>query len=68
MHAIPNNTVEFQHIPLIAKHFNQEIIVYDITLEGLFILRGWVLGEEDEEEENPSMTIEIFNGLFNRRS
>lgn len=68
MHAIPKITVEFQHIPLIAKHFNQEVIVYDMTLEGLFILRGWVLGEEDEEDENPSMTTRVFNGLFNHRS
>ena len=31
LHEIPNEIVEFQHSPLIAKHFNQEIIVYDVT-------------------------------------
>jgi len=31
LHDIPNEIVEFQHSPLIAKHFNQEIIVYDVT-------------------------------------
>ena len=58
LHDIPNEIVEFQHIPLIAKHFNQEIIVYDVTPEGVFALKGWfkddmgeareVLGEDEE--------------------
>ena len=34
LHDIPNEIVEFEHIPLIFKHFNQEIIVYDVTPEG----------------------------------
>jgi len=40
LHDIPNEIVEFQHIPLISKHFNQEIIVYDVTPEGVFVLKG----------------------------
>jgi len=56
--GIPNEIVEFQHIPFISKHFNQEIIVYDVTPEGVFALKGWfkddireareVLGEDEE--------------------
>ena len=58
MDGIPNEIVEFQHIPFISKHFNQEIIVYDVTPEGVFALKGWfkddireareVLGEDEE--------------------
>ena len=40
VHVIPNEIVEFQHIPLIAKYINQEIIVYDVTPEGFFALKG----------------------------
>ena len=40
LHDIPNEIVEFEHIPLIFKHFNQEIIVYDVTPEGFFALKG----------------------------
>ena len=34
IHTIPNEIIEFQHIPLIAKYFNQEMVVYDVTPEG----------------------------------
>jgi len=40
LHDIPNKIVEFQHIPLISKHFNQEIIVYDVTPEEVFALKS----------------------------
>ena len=40
VHVIPNDIVEFQHIPLIAKYFNQEITVYDVSPEGAFALKG----------------------------
>ena len=70
LHDIPNEIVEFQHIPLISKHFNQEIIVYDVTPEGVFALKGWfkddireareVLGEDEEEGKYPPMTTGIF--------
>ena len=70
LHDIPNEIVEFQHILLISKHFNQEIIVYDVTPEGVFTLKGCfkvdigearkVLGEDEEEGKNPPMTIGIF--------
>jgi len=70
LHDIPNETVEFQHIPLISKHFNQEIIVYDVTPEGVFALKGCfkvdieeareVLGEDEEEGKYPPMTTGIF--------
>ena len=29
-HEIPNAKVELQHIPLIARYFHQEIVVYDV--------------------------------------
>jgi len=73
-HDTPNKIVEFQHIPLISKHFNQEIIVYDVTPEGSFALKGCfkvdmgeareVLGENKKEDEekgkHPPITIGIF--------
>ena len=49
MHTIPNEIVEFRHIPLIDKNFNQEIVVYDVTPEGVFALKGCF--EDDEEKE-----------------
>ena len=72
-HDIPNEIVEFEHIPLIFKHFSQEIIVYDVTPEGFFALKGHfkvhmgeareVLGEDEEDEKDGKtspMTIGIF--------
>ena len=60
MYVIPNEIVEFQHIPLIAKYFNQEIIVYDVSPEGDFALKGWFKDDEEKEEKTPPMTIGIF--------
>ena len=51
MRVIPNESVEFQHIPLIAKYFNQEIIVYDVSLEGVFALKGWFKDDEEKDEK-----------------
>ena len=51
VHVIENEIVEFQHIPLIAKYFNQEIIVYDVSPEGVFALKGWFKDDEEKEEK-----------------
>ena len=51
VHVIPNEIVEFQHIPLIAKYFNQEINVYDVSPEGVFALKGWFKDDEEKEEK-----------------
>jgi len=60
VYVILNEIVEFQHITLIAKYFNQEIIVYDVSPEGVFALKGWFKDDEEKEEKNPPMTIGIF--------
>jgi len=75
---IPNEIVEFQHIPSISKHFNQEIIVYDVTPEGVFALKDWFkdsMGEvrellrEDEEwvleeDEEEGKNPPMTTGIF----
>jgi len=60
IHTILNEIIEFQHIPLIAKYFNQEIVVYDVTPEGVFALKGCFKDDEEKEEKNSPMTIGIF--------
>jgi len=60
IHTIPNETVEFQHIPLIANYLNQGIVVYDVTPEGGFALKGCFKDDEEKEEKNSPMTIGIF--------
>lgn len=60
VHVIPNKIVEFQHILLIAKYFNQEIIVYDVTPEGVFALKGCFKDDQEKEEKYPPMAIGIF--------
>ena len=61
IHEIPNKTVriQFQHIPLIANYFNQHIIVYEVSPEGIFGLRGSFTPEE--EGEHLTMTIGVYN-------
>ena len=39
------------HIQLIARYFNQAIIVYDVSDEGVFGLCGQFTPEEEEEKE-----------------
>ena len=51
IHTIPNEIIEFQHIPLIAKYFNQEIVVYDLTPAGVFALKGCFKDDEVKEEK-----------------
>ena len=41
--------MELQHIPWIACHFTQEIIVYEVSGEGVFALRGHFFPEGEEE-------------------
>ena len=52
-----------QHIQLIARYFNQEIIVNEVTDESVFVLCGQLIpeeeGEEEEEEKYLPMTIGI---------
>ena len=40
-----------QHIRLIARYFNQKIIVYEVTDESVFVLCGQLIPEEEEEDE-----------------
>ena len=40
-----------QHIQLIARYFNQEITVYEVTDESVFVLCGQLIPEEEEEEK-----------------
>ena len=54
-----------QHIQLIARYFNQEIIVYEVTDESVFVLCGQLIPEEEEEEEKYlPMTIGIHNSTL----
>ena len=59
IHEIPNKTIKFQHIPLIANYFNQHIIVYEVSPEEVFGLKGSFTPEE--EGEYLTMTIGVHN-------
>ena len=49
----------FNTFPLIANYFNQHIIVYEVSPEGVFGLRGSFTSEE--EGEHLIMTIGVYN-------
>ena len=57
---------EMHHIPSIARYFNQAIIVYDVSDEGVFGLCGQFTPEEKEEkeEQNRPMTIDRFCAIL----
>ena len=48
------------HIPLIARYFNQAIIVYDVSDEGMFGLCGQFTPEEEEEKEEQYWPMTIY--------
>ena len=53
-------------IPLIARYFNQAIIIYDVSDEGVFGLCGQFTPEEKEEKEEQyrPMTIDQFYAIL----
>ena len=60
VHEIPNTKVGLQHIQFIARYFNQEIILYEVTDESVFVLCGqFILEEEEEEEEEKYLPMTI---------
>lgn len=46
-------TMELQHIPGIACHCTREIVVYVVSGEGFFALRGHFFSEGEEEQKAP---------------
>ena len=57
---------KMHHIPLIARYFNQAIIVFDVSDEGVFGLCGQFTPEEKEEKEEQyrPMTIVQFYAIL----
>ena len=52
-----------QHIQLITRYFNQEIIVNEVTDESVFVLRGQLIPEEEEEEEEEEKYLPMTIGI-----
>ena len=52
-----------QHIQLIPRYFNQEIIVYEVTDESVFVLCGQLIPEEEEEEEEEEKYLPMTIGI-----
>lgn len=56
-HEIPNAKVELQHIPVIARYFHQEIVVYEVGVVRIYVA-GAFYPRRGEEEYQP-MTSRI---------
>ena len=68
IHEISNKIIKFQHIPLIANYFNQRIIVYEVSPEGVFGLRGSFTPEEEGVHFNNDNRCLQRSRVFNHRS
>ena len=53
IYEIPNETVEMEHLPLVASYFRQDIAVFGVSHECVFTLWGHFRPEFAEEEEKP---------------
>ena len=58
IYEIPNETVEMEHLPLVASYFRQDIAVFGVSDECVFTLWGHFRPEfaEEEEKTEPMMT------------
>lgn len=54
IYEIPNETVEMEHLPLVASYFRQDMAVFGVSDECVFTLWGHFRPEFAEERRNPN--------------
>lgn len=54
IYEIPNETVEMEHLPLVASYFRQDIAVFGVSDECVFTLWAHFRPEFAEERRNPN--------------
>lgn len=64
-HEIPNAKVELQHIPLIARYFHQEIVVYDVGVVRIYVVGAFYprrgRGRISTNDQPDSQRARLFN-------